>query len=483
MDSSSGLRLRGLLLLLVLFALVWGSPSAAFAYGSVAPSEQPIYECSGAGVTPPFPRGTTAAAACQSTAGRGAASLPKTRSCGFFGDGTQSLTYAFGVVDGAMYLKVTAGTCSSDQSPGGTSNGYLLQPNYLGLFKSCPEGSQGLGGDPPTSCECMLNFKPEGGKCVRYDCPAKGSYSQQVSPDVKLPNAGDSFCSGGCTVTPSSWKVDQEGQVWGVWPMKSANQACGGKKDAGGVSLGDDKLPEAPVACPANQCPGSVNGTNVCVPCKSATAQGPSTSASGAQPGDPPKDPSDPDSAVKGSTTQTTCVGAVCTTVTTYYDGKGNEVGSKTEEQPETDYCQKNPSASQCKKDSFGGACEGGFTCEGDAVECALAKEVHSRNCQWFKEPSQAIVDAGDRALAGGVLPDGHPYKDAMNAGPTQFSLSNRLDFTDGLGGGCPTDTIVSAMGQTLVIPWSQYCTHMQMVGNVFVAVTLLICVFIVFKE
>lgn len=402
-----------LALLLVLLAVGCLPCSAAWAYGAVAPTVQEVYECSGAGLTPPFPRATNPSAACESAAARAAAALPKSRTCGFFNDGTQSLSYAFGLVDGAMYLKITAGTCSSDQSPGGTSNGYILQPNYVGAFKFCPADSQGLGGDPPTSCECLLNFKPEGSKCVRYDCPAKGSYSQQVAPDVKLPNAGDSYCNGGCKVTPSQWKVDQEGQVWGVWPFKSANQACGGKVDAGGAATGEDSPPPAPVACPANQCPGSINGTSVCVPCKSTSTQGPSTSASGAQPGDAPADPTDPLSAVKGSTEQTVCVGAICTTVTKYFDGHGNEVGSKTDEMPEENYCAKNPTSAQCKKGSFGGACSSGFQCEGDAVQCALAKEVHQRNCQWFQDPSQAVKDAGAAALAGGDRPAWHPYSNA----------------------------------------------------------------------
>ena len=465
-------RLRSLAVVLLLLLTGGG----AFAYGTVAPSTVQCWRLDGyvSCARSPSEAATVYASKQGGTSSDNVGTRSETwkvNSCQVTSDGNAWCTLR--VIVSITYKDPEQPSYNGESSTGVGVNRGQTQ-------RSCPENSSEVASG---QCECALNFKPEGGQCLRYDCPAKGSYSQQVSPDVKLPNAGDSYCSGGCMVTPSTWKVDQEGQVWGVWPMKSANQACGGKKDAGGVSLGDDQLPEAPVACPANQCPGSVNGTNVCVPCKSATTPGPSTSASGAQPGDPPKDPADPDSAVKGSTSQTTCVGAVCTTVTKYYDGKGNEVGSKTEEQAETDYCQKNPSASQCKKDSFGGACEGGFTCEGDAVECALAKEVHTRNCQWFKEPSQAILDAGDRALSGGILPDGHPYKEAMNAGPTSFSLSNKLDFSDGLGGGCPSDTVVSALGQTLVIPWSQYCVHLQMVGNLAVAVTLLICAFIVFKE
>ena len=348
--------------------------------------------------------------------------------------------------------------------------------------KACPGGS--IPDASNTNCECPLGMKPSttGSGCMPYDCPSKGSYTQQVSPDVKLPNAGDSFCQGGCKFTPSQWKVDQEGQTWGVWPMKSANQACGGKPAQGtGIPSGEDSPEPAPVACGTGQCPGSINGTSVCVPCKSQSTQGPSSTQEGSQPGQS-SDPSNPDKTVTGSQETTTCVGAICTTKTEYLNSKGEVVGSKTDEQSEENYCQKNPSSKQCKKDSFGGACEGGFQCEGDAVQCALAKEVHQRNCQWFKDPPLAMRDAGEKALAGGVQPDWHPYKQA--GGGTPFSLSSVLDRSDALGGGgCPADTVFGVMGQTLTISWSQFCGSLAMLGNIAVALTALACAFIVFRE
>ncbi|OWQ83852.1 hypothetical protein CDN99_25645 [Roseateles aquatilis] len=181
-----------------------------------------------------------------------------------------------------------------------------------------------------------------------------------------------------------------------------------------------------------------------------------------------------------GSNQETECIGGVCTTTTRFVDGHGNEVGSKSEEQPRDDYCAKNPSSQQCKQSSFGGACQGGFTCEGDAVQCALAREVYQRNCQWFKDPSPEMKAAGDAAVAGGAQPEGHPGKSGQEV---EISLAGQLDQLDRLGGGCPTDVSLSVVGHQVVLPFSQMCSSLNMVGQIAVAICLIWAAIIVFKE
>lgn len=439
-------------------------PSPVYAFGMVGKQNVPWYVCDTAYNT----RGesNTASGACQLAVSQIPSSV-----CDNNG-GTAKYSLGPPLNDKAWYLTVTG--C------GTTSNTGYASWQGPGQKFACPENAQELG-PGSSSCECMLGTKAVGGKCEPYTCPAKGGYQAVTQPDVKLPNAGDSFCDGGCQFQPSSWKVDQEGQVWGVWPFKSAAKTCGGKKDAAGVTTGTDGQTPAPVACGPSQCPGNVNGTDVCVPCRSQTTNGPSTSASGVQPGDQ-KDPLDDSKNIAKTDVRTDCTGAVCTTTYTYSNSRGEVIGEKTEEAPAEDYCQKNPQANQCKKDSFGGACDAGFQCEGDAIQCALAKEVHQRNCQWFKDPPVAMREAGEKALAGGVQPDWHPYKQA--GGGTPFSLSSALDRSDALGGGgCPADTVFGVMGQTLTISWSQFCGSLAMLGNIAVALTALACAFIVFRE
>lgn len=331
----------------------------------------------------------------------------------------------------------------------------------------CPSGSTRMDNG---SCGCDLGMKPEAGQCVPYQCPAKGSYQPITQPDVKMNQAGENFCDGGCSFTPSSWKMDQQGQFWGTWPFKSTGQTCGGKAAADGTKTGTDDLPKAPTQCGPNQCPGSVNGANVCVPCKSQQAPGPSSASSGVQ-------PSDPGNGIKGSESSTTCDGANCTTETKYRDGQGNEVGSKSDIEPQEAYCQKNPTAQQCKKNAFGGSCGGGFTCDGDAIQCALSREVHVRNCQWYEDkPSDAQVNAGEAAMAGGDRPSFHPGNEPN---VVNMTLAGQLDFTDRLGSGCPSDVSVGSV----TLPFSRLCPHLETLGRIAVGFCTLMAVFIVFRS
>lgn len=470
MDSLS--RLIALVFVAVLceLALV----QSAWAYGSVPQSSQPVYACKGFIGGNISGEGRSAAAACEVALGV-ANSSGQYFVCTKQPSIRQTRTFALGSMNGSNFdviYKIAANgpDCPASESTGSNVLNYFI----IRYAVSCPENSNQVGG----SCECELGYKKDAGsQCVPYQCPSKNSYQPVTQPDVKLPNAGDGFCDGGCTFTPSSWKVDTGGQVWGVWPFKSGGNACGGKKGADGVSTGSDGVEPAPVPCGANQCPGNVNGANVCVPCRSQTTNGPSTAASGTQPTDAPS--SDPDKQIKDTSSRTDCTGAVCTTTTEYKNGKGDVIGSKTEEESQESYCQKNPSANQCKKNSFGGACEAGFSCEGDAIQCALAQEVYRRNCQWFKDPPTATLAAGESAMAAGDRPAWHP---ASQAETKSFSLQGMLNVAELLPASCPSDRTVVINGAVYVVALSQMCGNLDLIGRCVVAMCLLAAAGIVFR-
>ena len=66
-------------------------------------------------------------------------------------------------------------------------------------------------------------------------------------------------------------------------------------------------------------------------------------------------------------------------------DGNGEENGNGEGDGKGSDFCKKHPDSSICIKGQFGGSCgggSGGFQCKGDAVQCAIAKEIHRRNCE-----------------------------------------------------------------------------------------------------
>lgn len=337
---------------------------------------------------------------------------------------------------------------------------------------SCPTNSTELA-SAPGMCECNQGFKAKGAACEQYSCPPSGSYSAVTQPDQKVANAGDRLCEGGCGYQPSSWKVGQDGQIWATWPYKSTGSFCGGTKTTNGAGTGEEnnKNP-APVPCGLNQCPGTVNGATVCVPCKGQQEQGPSESASA------------PAGAASGTQTgtketSTTCNGINCTTTTVTKDSAGNVTGTAEKSEKQESFCKQNPESSLCKKSSFGGSC-GAVTCEGDAIQCAIAADQYKRNCEWFDDPAAAqLATVGNAAITGQARPDGHP---ANSADSQSVSFQTVIDQTDRLGGGCPVDVSVSIAGKSLAIPFSAMCDELQLVGNLMVGFCMLVAALIVFR-
>lgn len=383
----------------------------------------------------------------------------------------------------------TVGACSNGQCsvtwvsscvfwPSGSSCGAPSTTNtwfaYAGPVKkkSCKSGSHPTG--TPLVCACDVGHMVQGGECKQYTCPPSGSYTAVTQPDQKVTNAGDGVCTGGCGYTPSSWKVGQDGQIWATWPFKSTGGFCPGDKrtDAPSVDSGEQNSKNpAPVPCGTNQCPGTVNGATICVPCKGQQEKGPETSASS---------PSSGASGPSGSSTTTECNGTSCTTTTTTKDGNGNTTGVVQTTEKQESFCQQNPQSSLCKQSSFGGACAA-TACEGDAVMCAIARDQYKRNCEWFEDPAaQELKTIGQAGMTGDLRPDGHPGKDAQEQ---SLSFASVIDQTDRLGAGCPSDVTVSVAGKSVAIPFSSMCGNLQLVGNLMVGFCMFVAALIVFRS
>lgn len=244
-------------------------------------------------------------------------------------------------------------------------------------------------------------------------------------------------------------------------------------------------------SCPAPKCPGTVNGTSVCVPCASTTT-GQATKT-------------DPSQTSGGTITKTECTGGVCTTTETTIDSEGREVdGGQTtvgtgggnplangtgtgsgdgtgEGESMSDFCEANPSSVMCSEEgdeNFSGSCSSSFSCEGDAVQCAIAREQHERNCVMF-EDTTALSDLGNEAVGKGDHPEGHPYADAEE---TSVDFATTIDRTDLLAGSCPVGHSVSVMGQSFTLITGEMCDMLGMLGNLIVAVGALASAFIVFR-
>lgn len=122
------------------------------------------------------------------------------------------------------------------------------------------------------------------------------------------------------------------------------------------------------------------------------------------------------------------------------------------------------------EKSSFGGSCMAGFSCGGDAIQCALAREIHKRNCKMFEEksPESELYDKEK-------VKTGDQTKDLP--GNETISLANRIDSSDALGGGGSgvQDLTVTVAGQSITLPFSKINTGLDALGRVLLAVSFLI--------
>jgi hypothetical protein len=226
-----------------------------------------------------------------------------------------------------------------------------------------------------------------------------------------------------------------------------------------------------PSVCQKGQCPGTINGQEVCVPCSSTTTQGTTTT--------------NPDGSKTVTTTECDALGNCKTTTTTIPpdgDGDGEPDGdgtTSTTDEPLSKFCQDNPSSPLCVQSAFAGACSS-VTCTGDAVQCAMAREQHRRMCEFF-EPGGATVQAGQEAANGQAQPDGHP---GANPQLGSIDFGSQIDTGNGgIAGSCPADAAFSVHGTTVTIPWSRACPYLEAFGNFAVAVAMLAAAFIAFRQ
>ena len=205
-----------------------------------------------------------------------------------------------------------------------------------------------------------------------------------IVSDTKLA-AGLDFCTPAtnCSLTASG-RTGGKNLTTGKWeyqfmgPLKANGTVC--TTNGTGAS---EPVKDAPIKCSAGMCSGTVNGVEICVKCAqtdNATAGTISTTNS------------DGSKTEVTTTSSVTCDNNSCTTTnnytTTTTPAGGGTPTTQTKSDSSTEskdsYCAKNPTAAECKenKSSFAGSCDAAFACEGDAVQCAMAKEQHKRNCE-----------------------------------------------------------------------------------------------------
>jgi len=334
---------------------------------------------------------------------------------------------------------------------------------FMVAMQACPSDSTE---QQSGQCQCNNGFEPNGASaCKATNCSDVANKSGGAT--FSWSGSGKSFCYKGCVMRCSvcgyhsgTNKSSAEGFAVGA-----TGESCMGSGNSGT----DPSVSDNAAKCPTGQCPGTVNGVAVCVAC-SVSQDGPS--------GNSPPGASDP-AAPPGTDhwkDSTKCENGQCTSKRDYFDGQGNNIGSRETTQEQKGFCDQNPTLSICKAGSISGACDQ-VQCSGDPVQCAIAKEQARRNCEFFN--ASATSDIGLEAMSGTVTVGPHLPGTAV---VEELGLETRLDTSDGgLTGSCPADGSFSVLGLGVSLPFSDVCGPLAMLGNVLMGLAMLAAIRIIF--
>lgn len=128
------------------------------------------------------------------------------------------------------------------------------------------------------------------------------------------------------------------------------------------------------------------------------------------------------------------------------------------------------------EKGSFGGSCDSGFTCKGDAIQCAIAYEQHRRACQLYVlKTAESELYYKERGKTGN--------RTLTLEGNETIDINSRIDSTDVLGGGAGAqDYTFTIHGQQITIPFSALNPYLAAFGDILVAIAFLIAMRIIGK-
>lgn len=389
--------------------------------------------------------------------------------------------------------------------------GWFVQATRTGTAApGCPNGGTLSGSE----CVCASSDYDNGSACVPKTNCLPGEAYNAATNTCSCPSSGTSVgdssmvltfttnntvsnnrvCFGYCQLDADTCiKGYLAGQLAGTecyGPYKSTGQSCNPSSFGGGTIDPSNPTPIEPNK--PGHCWGQIDlGSglvDVQLPCDSISKES-------GKAGGNVTEKTNPDGTkevtTEEKTQQTECTGDKCRTsetttrTTQTYDANGNPVGNPTvtetrvEKKPEDSdmgtFCQQNPTAPGCVASKWGGSC-GSFSCEGDAVQCALAREIHTRNCTLYADHTGGAGSA--EAVA---------WYDANSKGQGLTKAGNEGLFTTGtlptldtttrsLAGSALQDLSVPLWGgQTLVVPFSSLNPILGYMGAVLIAVALII--------
>lgn len=349
---------------------------------------------------------------------------------------------------------------------------------------------------PPDPCEGLSDYcaqrqqqsfdwQKQGKFSGEWTCKAAEKRNFCIGSDCGVPALTPEFpgCNRGCMGSSGGFSTtykDDEGNEYTSGQGKYTGATCDPSvvDDLNGESDPEpsgETTKEPDQSC-QNGFKGTVNGVSVCVPPKSSSGV---TEMETKDNGDGTK---------TDTKTEVKCEGGKCevTKTSTTTNTTNNSTVSSSSVTTTVDkkaYCQANKTAGVCKDENgdsegngkFGGSCGAGFTCEGDAVQCAIAKEQHKRMCEIFddKAPEKGIYDA-EKGKEGIQRGEGEQ-------GSGVFDLAGRISTDTLIGSGsCLSDITFQFMGKPVTLGISELCPFFEMLGYILVAVGMIMAVRIV---
>ena len=152
---------------------------------------------------------------------------------------------------------------------------------------------------------------------------------------------------------------------------------------------------------------------------------------------------------------------------------------TETKEQTYNQFCEENPNHKLCKssdekESKFTGSCEAAFSCEGDAVQCAMALQQHKVYCEAIEDnPVRDEFTNEVAANAGKGLSDWIPQS-IVNI-PTDLTGQKILSSA------CLADMVFPIAGQSITLPLSKLCPALEFCGTVVKLFSYLFSAIIIF--
>ena len=380
------------------------------------------------------------------------------------------------ILSGTVYSRLTCPSNTTESGAGCSCNeGYIEQGNQC-VVKPAPDSCELLADMCSGSQGMSTNFSLPGRKTgVSFTCMAPTA----IGTNDPLPG-----CTKGCMAQVGGFTTSYQDNS-GSWVTTGTAKYSGATCDPSVINdLNSEADPEyvpeenpktsdkADPSCP-NGFKGTVNGVSVCVPPKSSS-------------GISELEEKDNGDGTKTNTkTEVKCENGKCEvtkTSTTTNTTTNNTVSSSsvTTTVDKADYCSKNSSAGVCKneqgeeegKGSFGGSCQAGFTCKGDAAMCAMAKEQHKRNCETLeedKDPSSFFNQVKNGT-------DSQSAK-SMQDNASQINIATQLDKSGyGWSRSCPANTRIdlSFVSGSFEMPFDKLCGPLKIFSDIALAITAL---------